>query len=472
MTTDARAATAAVDALRDSLGREQIAVDPGAIQRMLRDQSWLSPVLHGQASQRQAELGPTQGIEAAVAPASCEQLMAIAAVAARHRVPLTVRGAATSNFGLITPDFGGILLDMRRLRGEPQEGAGETWTAPGGTVHGLFETAARKRGREMPALTTTYNTATIAGWLAGGHVGLGSGCHGAIWDGLVTALKIVTVEEEPRIVELRGAAIEPVLHTFGAGGLIAEVTLRSEPAHDWLEALGFFARYEDAAAFVTELSLDRRWRHRAAAAQEEGLTGGLQALAALGRTGSCVLLIIDAAQFEDLDALARRHKGEVVKWQPWGQVPPSRPPVSAMVYGHRMLWVKQFLPSAAFAHVYFDPRDPLAGQRALKKKFGEQLLMETKFIRSPWMLRALGLDRLGPSLAASVVTVLDGSAGKVRAVLDHCDELGLKYQDSHSNVVEDNGLFDEVSAIVAHKAEVDPHNLVNRGRLRSAREMP
>jgi|FEC22Drversion2_1045045.scaffolds.fasta_scaffold01399_5 FAD/FMN-containing dehydrogenase len=467
---NATGASAAIEALRGTLGQGQIATDLGAIRRMLRDQSWLSPVLRDHSSQRQEQLGPTQGIEAAVAPATTDELMAVAACAARFRVPLTVRGAATSNFGLITPDFGGILLDMRRLRGQPRPGVGQTYTAPGGTVHGLFETVARKFGREMPALTTTYTTATIAGWLAGGHVGLGSGCHGAIWDGLVESLKIVTVEESPRIIELRGREIDPVLHTFGAGGLVSEVTLRSEPAHDWTEAFGLFPRYEDAAQFVTEMSLDLKYRHRAAAAQDEGLTGGLKPIAALGYTGSCVLLIIDEAQFDEIGKLARLHKGELLRWQPWGKTPPTRPPVGGLVYGHRMLWVKQFLPSAAFAHIYFDPRDPLAGQRALKRKFGDELLMETKFIRSPWMLRALGLDKLGRSLAASVVTIVNGSAERVRDVLDHCDALGLKYQDSHSNVVEDNGLFDDVTTIVDHKAKVDPYNLVNRGRLRSAKE--
>ena len=48
--------------------------------------------------------------------------------------------------------------------------------------------------------------------------------------------------------------------------------------------------------------------------------------------------------------------------------------------------------------------------------------------------------------------------------------IGLRYQNSHTNVIEDNGLFRDVAPIVALKAEADPYDLLNRGRLRSARE--
>lgn len=471
MNAQSRAAVVAADLERE-LGAEKVATDPDAVKRMLRDQSWLSPQLHTNATQRTDELGPTQGIQAAVAPTSIEELMAVAAAAARERVPLTVRGAATSNFGLISPDHGGLLLDMRRLNSVPMLNGDETFSARAGTVHGAFERAARAHAREMPVLTTTYANATIGGWLAGGHVGLGSGCHGAIWDGLVKSVSLVTVEETPRLIRLVDEDAYPVLHTFGAGGLISEVTLRSEPVHEWTEAVGFFARYEDAVAFTTELSLDRRYRHRAATAQEEGLTKGLKAFAPLGRSGSCVLLIVDAAQYAEVERLAKAHRGELLRWQAWDLSPQARPSIGNMVYGHRMLWVKQQFPGAAFVHVYFDPGDPMAGQQALKERFGDALLMETKFIRSPWMLEALGFAASSAALAASVVTVVDGSAERVRSVLEHCDLLGLKYQNSHTNVVEDNGLFADVSSLVEHKAKVDPYNLVNRGRLRSARQMP
>lgn len=457
----------AVAALAATLGEKKIASEPASIARMLRDQSWLSPVLKEETEQHKEAAGMTRGVAAALAPDSLDDLKSIASTAARHRIPLTLRGAASSNFGLLSPDFGGLLIDMRKLSGVAEVRPDGDIVALAGTPHGLIEKTAWASGRECPVLTTTYANATIGGWLAGGHVGLGSGCNGAIWDDLVRSIRILTVEEEPKLVELRGEEVHPALHTFGAGGIIYDLVLRSDPRHIWDEMVGFFPAYEQAAAFITELSLDPHFRHRAATAQDETLTSGQQAIATLGRSGSCALLIIDHAQRAEVEAMAARHGGDLVFWQQWDLAMPARQSIAAMVYGHRMLWVKQFLPGAAFAHVYFDPADPLVGQRRLKDRFGSNLLMETKFIRSPWMARALGFDPAAP-LAASVVTIVDGTPKNVHDLLAACDELGLKYQSSHSNVVEENGLFADVAPIVALKARVDPYNLVNRGRLRSA----
>jgi FAD/FMN-containing dehydrogenase len=462
---------AAVAELVSSLGPDKVATDPAAVARMLRDQSWLSPVLREAAAQS-APLAGDEALSAAVAPASTDELITVAAWAARHRVPLTVRGAATSNFGLLAADHGGIVVDMRSLRAVPTEVQGKGFAAPAGTAHSAFERAANDVGREMPVLTTTHATATIGGWLAGGHVGLGSGCHGAIWDGLVRSLTLVTLQERPELVTLHGAEMEPVLHTFGAGGLIANVVLESAPKHAWVEALGCFDHYEQAAQFVTELSLDRRYEHRAATAQDAGLTPGLDLALGAPQTGSVVLLIVDDAQFDDIASRAHAHGGRMVRWQPWTLGAQTRPSIAKMVYGHRMLWIKRRWPSAGFVHVYFDPKDPLAGQRALRTRVGDGLLMETKFIRSPWMSRALDLPAEGGELAASVVTVLDGTPERIHGVLAACAELGLKVQNSHTNVVEENGLFKDVGPLVRHKERVDPYNLVNPGRLRSATRRP
>lgn len=461
----------AVRELREALGPHAVRSAPSEIVRFLRDNSWLSPVHQAALEARTAAGGAGLGVVAVVTPADEAAVTRLAAIAARRRLPLTPRGAGTSNFGLLTPEDGGVIVDMRGLTGPPVVANGGA-RAAAGTLQGDVEVAARAQSRELPVLTTTYAQATIAGWIAGGHVGLGSGVHGSIWDDNVLGARVVTIEETPRAFDLNGAAAVPLLHTFGAIGLMTEVTLRTDVRHDWLEAVAFFPSFEHASAYVTEISRDRRYRHRACAAQEAELMPGLVALAPILQPGAGVLLVIDREQTADFAAVARRHGGVLVEWQPWAVDGGAKPSIAAMVYGHRMLWVKKLFPEAAFLHIYFDPDDPAAGVRALKQRYGDEVLVEMKFVRSPWMLAALGYAS-GGTLPAAVVSLRDGSApGRVDEILHFCDEIGLRYQNSHTNVIEDNGLFRDVAAIVRLKAEADPYDLLNRGRLRSATRRP
>ncbi|MGA2395090.1 MAG: FAD-binding oxidoreductase [Candidatus Lustribacter sp.] len=463
--------TDTVRELRAELGDDAVRSSVTEIVRFLRDNSWLSPVHQAALAARTESDGAGLGVLAVVTPADEAAVMRLAALAARRRLPLTPRGAGTSNFGLLTPSDGGLIVDMRGLTG-PAVITGDAARAAAGTLQGNVESAARAAGRELPVLTTTYAQATIAGWIAGGHVGLGSGVHGSIWDGNVIGARVVTIEEQPRVLDLTGDAAVPLLHTFGAIGLMTEVTLRTDVRHDWLEAVAFFPAFEQASAYVTEISRDRRYRHRACAAQEAELMPGLGALAPIRQPGAGVLLVIDRSQTAEFAAVARAHGGTLAEWQTWEIDGGAKPSIAAMVYGHRMLWVKKLFPEAAFLHIYFDPEDPAAGVRALKGRYGDEVLVEMKFVRSPWMLEALGY-RPDATLPAAVVSLRDGSApGKVDEVLRFCDEIGLRYQNSHTNVIEDNGLFRDVASIVRLKAEADPYDLLNRGRLRSATRRP
>ena len=343
--------------LRAELGAGAVRSSPADIVRFLRDNSWLSPVHVAALEARTAADGAGLGVLAVVTPPDEAAVVRLAALAARRRLPLTPRGAGTSNFGLLTPSDGGVIVDMRGLNGPPAIANGGA-SAPAGALQGAVEIAARAAGRELPVLTTTYAQATIAGWIAGGHVGLGSGVHGSIWDGNVIGARVVTIEEQPRILDLREEAAVPLLHTFGAIGLMTRVTLRTDVRHDWLEAVAFFPTFEAASAYVTEISRDRQYRHRACAAQEAELMPGLGALAPIRRPGAGVLLVIDRSQAAEFASVARTHGGTLAEWQTWEVDGGTKPSIAAMVYGHRMLWVKKLFREAAFLHIYFDPADP------------------------------------------------------------------------------------------------------------------
>jgi FAD/FMN-containing dehydrogenase len=457
--------------LRMALGEDAVCASWDEIAWLVRDESWLSPILQREFERRAKERGAGFGVQAVVRPSTEDDVIKLARIAASQRIPLILRGAGTSNFGLIAPEDGGIIVDLRGLTGEPQVGD-RSVRAPAGTLIGDMERAARVRGRELPVLTTTYATATIGGFLCGGHVGLGSSMHGAVWDGIVEAIRVVTVEETPRTLTLRGNETHPLLHTFGVVGIITEVTMRAGPVHDWLEAVSYFPTFVQASAFATEISHDLRYCIRIAAAQEEHLMRGIRQLAPVHEPGAGVLMMFDHAQTAEVRKLVTAHGGRLVEWRIWQPDLRRKPSVAQMVYGHRMLWVKQYLPKAAFCHIYYDPNDPEATVKLLKNRFGDDILVEMKFIRSKWMLRALGLS--GSLLPAALCVVCDGSPehGRLDEVLEFCDDNGIRYQNSHTNVIEDNGLFPDVTPIVAMKSQFDPYNLLNRGRLRSATVRP
>ena len=72
--------------------------------------------------------------------------------------------------------------------------------------------------------------------------------------GAVLGLRVVTVEEEPRVIELRGADVYKVMHAYGVNGIITEVEVPLAPRHDWAERILSFPTLKAAAAFGQDLT--------------------------------------------------------------------------------------------------------------------------------------------------------------------------------------------------------------------------
>lgn len=454
--------------LRRELGPELVLDDVDQIQRVLKDNSWLSPVLAGELARRMASDGPTLGVEAVLAPRTTTELAAAVRAAVALRVPITPRGSGTSNFGLVAPSKGGVVLDVRQLKSTVAIGDDRA-TAATGTLQGAVEQAARAQGRELPALTTTYATATVGGWIAGGHVGLGSSVHGSVWDEQVHSTRVVVVDESATAIDLDAAESTPLLHTFGTIGLVEQVTFRTVPAVDYVELVGLFPDFATAAGFTHDVSIDPSFRHRVVTAQEPDLVPAFRPLRDLFTPGcSIVLMIADQDQRAAFETVAAAHRGRLVEWQPWTIGASGKPSLAAMVYGHRMLWVKKLFPDAAFLHLYLDPDEPMADVDALRSRSADRLLFEMKYIRSGWMRALLGHPPEGTLPAAVVGIDAGGDSAAITRVMAHCDDAGIRYQNPHTSVIEDSGMFPDVSALVAAKQRFDPHGLLNPGKLRAA----
>ena len=450
------------------VGDDRAETDPAAIGARLRDNSWLSPVLSGYINAMAgASEGGSLGVEAIVGPADLDELASCVAAAYRHDSPITMLGAGTSNFGQSIPMRGGIVIELSRLcdMGDPAAAAADgRITVGAGALLGRVDAAVRAHGAELPVVTTTYAASHAAGWVAGGHVGLGSSSWGTIWDGNIVGTTVMTCEAEPRLLTLGKDSVEPVLHAYGTTGIITDVTFRLVPARSWMEMVAAFPRFDGAARFVVDLS-EQADGIRVAAAQEPMLTPAFTALANDATTDEAlVMAIVAASEVDATCALAAMRGGRIIPWHGLGAS--RRPTLAYMVYGHRMLWVKKLFASAAFLHCYLSESRSVDQLLAIKARFGERCLVELKYIRSRWLRERWGQSGDGV-IFAPLVGMVNGR-DDLDDLLAFCDDIGVAYQNPHTFFLDEQGLFADPGLLHRFKREVDPKGLLNPGKLSEA----
>ena len=239
--TDASAVIAALDAAGIASTTK-----PGRVKARSRDYYWYSPVLRAALDDCVADV--------IVSPTSTDEVVAVARLCFEHGVPITCRGAGTGNYGQAVPLRGGVVLDLKGMVGYELVGEGVV-RAQAGTLMGAMESGLRELGHELRFFPSTVAQATIGGFVAGGSCGVGSINYGVLRDpGNVAALKVVTMEAEPRVLDLRGDDALALIHAYGTNGVITEVEMPLAPAQSWLEVAATFPDLATAGAAAVAIA--------------------------------------------------------------------------------------------------------------------------------------------------------------------------------------------------------------------------
>src|SRR5712672_4296941 len=93
-----------VEQFRHDIGSVSSTVDAREIRQKSHDFHWYSPVLTPQLQNCMADV--------VVQPQNEDEIAAVVTAAVRHRMPLTLRGGGTGNYGQSVPVKGGVLVDM------------------------------------------------------------------------------------------------------------------------------------------------------------------------------------------------------------------------------------------------------------------------------------------------------------------------------------------------------------------------
>ncbi len=227
----------------------QYHTDAAYVAAKSRDYYWYSPVLSAQLDGKVGDV--------VVKPHSEAQVIQVAAACAKHRIHITVRGGGTGNYGQCVPLEGGVILDITGLHRVISIAAGQV-TCEAGILIADLEKAVRADqivagGQEILMYPSTRDIATIGGFISGGYAGAGSVRNGILKDaGNVRMVRVVTLEETPRVIELQNADIQKVHHAYGTNGIITALTLSLKPAVDWVHHIALFDSYSDALRFGCE----------------------------------------------------------------------------------------------------------------------------------------------------------------------------------------------------------------------------
>ena len=184
-----------------------------------------------------------------VTPRDEAEVVRVAAACAKHRIPLTVRGGATGNYGQCVPLEGGVVLDMALLNRIEWQKPGLVRVEAGAKLFDI-DAATRPNGFELRMHPSTKRSAQIGGFVAGGSGGVGSVTFGGMREpGNIVAARIVTLEHEPRVIELRGDAAQKISRAYGTTGIITVLEMPLAPAQSWIDVIVAFDDFVDAVRF-------------------------------------------------------------------------------------------------------------------------------------------------------------------------------------------------------------------------------
>ncbi len=224
---------------------EGIAIEdnPALVRQKSRDFYWYSPVLKAQLDGVTADL--------VVTPKNEAEVIQTLKVAFAHGVPVTPRGAGTGNYGQAMPLSGGIVLNLAAMDQIKEIHPGRVICEPGIIIAQLDKQTKAHSGQELRFHPSTAQTATIGGFIAGGSGGVGSITWGGLRDiGNIIRLRVVTMEAEPRVLELTGWDLQKVSHAYGTNGIITEIEMPLAPAYDWVDVLVGYDHFMDGVRYA------------------------------------------------------------------------------------------------------------------------------------------------------------------------------------------------------------------------------
>jgi FAD/FMN-containing dehydrogenase len=423
-----------------------VETDRALVRQKSRDFFWYSPVLKRQLNRVTAE--------AVVTPRDESEVARVLAAAVTHRVPVTPRGAGTGNYGQAMPIRGGIVLDLSALDRVVWTRADAVRTQCGAKLIDIDTHTRASVGGELRFHPSTKRTATIGGFIAGGSSGIGSCTWGILREpGNILGLCLLTMEERPRVIELRGPDIQKANHAYGTNGVITEVEMPLAPAWEWVDVVAAFPTLMDAARFADAFTHQDGIAKKLVSVLASGIAQThFRALAPVLPEGRAIALLMVAAPFlEFLPALLVPHGGAEVHRQPSDE---AEVPLYEYSWNHTTLQVLKTDKSVTYLQTLFPPPGHLAKVAEMEAAFGDEVPIHLEFVRFGGEVACFGLQLVRFTTEA-----------RLAAIIAAHEAAGCPIFNPHAYTLEEGGMKEVDLDQLVFKRETDPLGLLNPGKM-------
>ncbi len=439
-----------VAAAKDALAHLDIEQSDSAIKSKSRDFFWYSPVLKARLDHVTADF--------VVAPRSEAEVIEVLKTCYAHDVAVTTRGAGTGNYGQAMPLEGGCVMHLHHMNAVKEVHPGRVIVEPGCLLKDLDAQCIEQSGQEIRMFSSTWATATIGGFIAGGSGGVGSCTWGSLRDlGNIIRLRVVTMEEEPRILEFRGEELARVSHAYGTNGIITEIEMPLAPAYDWVELFVAFDDFTPAMEFAEEVANEDGILIKLATVFEAPIAHDyFQRVKPHVEPGTTVVALMVAPQSMDgFDTFtARRPAAKVIyrsddnDWE--------RNPGRIFEYGwnHTTLRALKVDPSITYLQVRYGYPQHKELIEKMRAEFSPEVLQHLEVLREN-----------GKVMFAGLSLVKFTSEERLDEIIRIHEEAGAMIFNPHRYTLEEGGRQTVDDRQLRFKQEADPKGLLNPGKM-------
>ncbi len=433
------------DNLINELTEIDIIRDPVQIAKLSLDYYHFSPVLRDTLQDKRADL--------VVRPNSEAQVLQVARTCVKYKIPLTVRGAGTGNYGQCIPLYGGIVLDTTAMNKINSIEPGIARVEPGVKM-AAFDKQAREIGWELRMAPSTYRTATIGGFIGGGSVGMGSIEYGQLRDrGNLLAVRVVTLEDEPRVIELRGDRVQTVNHAYGTNGIITELEIPLAPAYPWAETIVVFDEFMNAAKFGQALCDSDGLVKKLVSIHADPIPTYFNAIAHFIPDGKhCAILMVAEFCLEPFRDLVAEYGGQIT-YHKNAKEASKGTSLLEFTWNHTTLHARNVDSNLTYLQTFFFDLERV---EHLYRHFGDEVMMHLEFLRVQ-----------GKAIPAGLQLVRYTNKERLNEIIRYHEERGALIANPHTYILEDGGRKTIEPEQLEFKQKMDPYGLMNPGKMRA-----